>query len=206
MTENMRKIIAIGAHPDDIELGCGGMLRKHVINNDEIYYIVMSLGEKSGDKNKRKSETLEAARMIGACKVNFLYLPDTMIMHDGKTVGLLDKHIEEIEPEIIYVHSPKDYHQDHENTAKSVLSSARNMKTSIFFYETPSTTIEFRPVAYQDVSEVFEYKLKCIDQYISQKNKDYMEKEAIVGLAKTRGFTMGVRYAEAFEVGRLFKW
>jgi len=147
-----------------------------------------------------------AANLMGVSNVYFLNLPDTMIMHDGITVSLLDEYIEKIEPEIVYVHSPKDYHQDHSNIAKSTLSSSRKMKNSIFLYETPSTTIEFRPVAYSDISDVFEDKLRCIEVYTSQSSKDYMEKEAIVGLAKVRGQTIGVKYAEAFEVARLFKW
>ena len=201
-----RRILAIGAHPDDIELGCGGTLRKHVLNNDEVYYVIASLGEKSGDKDKRRSESMAATKLMGVSDVYFLNLPDTMIVHNGVTVGLLDKYVGKTEPDIVYVHSPKDYHQDHANIAKSVLSTSRNMRSSIFLYETPSTTIEFRPVAYSDVSEAFEHKLKCIDQYVSQNDKEYMEKEAIIGLAKVRGYTMGVEFAEAFEVARLFGW
>ena len=201
-----RKIIAIGAHPDDIELGCGGTLRKHILNNDKVYFIVATLGEKSGNKEKRRSETIDSVELIGASNVYFLDLIDTMIMHDGVTVGFLDECIGKIEPEIVYVHSPRDYHQDHMNIAKSVFSASRNMKCSIFLYETPSTTIEFRPVAYNDISEVFECKLKCVELYISQNKKEYMEKEATIGLAKLRGRTIGVEYAEAFEVARLFKW
>ena len=201
-----RRILAIGAHPDDIELGCGGTLRKHVLNNDEVYYIIASLGEKSGDKDKRRAETMAAAELMGVSDNYFLNLPDTMVMHDGVTVGLLDKYMRKIESEIVYVHSPKDYHQDHANIAKSALSASRNMRNAILLYETPSTTIEFRPVAFSDVSDTFEHKLKCIEQYVSQNEKEYMEKEAIIGLAKTRGHTMGVEFAEAFEVARLFRW
>jgi LmbE family N-acetylglucosaminyl deacetylase len=201
-----RRILAIGAHPDDIELGCGGTLRKHVLTGDEVYYVIASLGEKSGDKDKRKAETMAAAELMGVRDGYFLNLPDTMIMHDGVTVGLLDKYMGKIEPEIVYVHSPKDYHQDHANIAKSTLSASRNMRNAILLYETPSTTIEFRPVAFSDVSDKFEHKLKCVEQYVSQDDKEYMEKEAIIGLAKTRGHTMGVKFAEAFEVARLFRW
>ena len=149
---------------------------------------------------------MAAAELMGVRDVSFLNLPDTMIMHDGITVSLLDECIEKIEPDIVYVHSPRDYHQDHANIAKSALSASRRMRNSIFFYETPSTTIEFRPVAYSDISSVFEHKLKCVEQYVSQNDKEYMEKEAIVGLAKLRGRTMGVEFAEAFEVARLFRW
>lgn len=203
---NKKRILAVGAHPDDIELGCGGTLRKNILNGDEVYYIIASSGEKGGEKNKRKAETKNAAELMGVCDTYLLNLPDTMIMHDGNTVGLLDKYNLKIEPDLIFVHSPKDYHQDHANISKSVLSASRNMRSSIFFYETPSTTIEFRPVAYSDITDVFKHKLTCIEQYISQNNKEYMEREAIIGLAKVRGRTMGVEFAEAFEVARLFRW
>lgn len=201
-----RRILAIGAHPDDIELGCGGTLRKHVLNNDEVYYVIASLGEKSGDKAKRKGESIAAAKLMGISDVYFLNLPDTMIAHDGISVGLLDKYMVKKEPEIVYVHSPLDYHQDHSNIAKSALSASRTMRNSILFYETPSTTIEFRPTAFSDISDTFEHKMKCVEHYISQNSKEYMEKEAIKGLAKNRGHTMGVKFAEAFEVARIFRW
>jgi len=201
-----RRILAIGAHPDDIELGCGGTLRKDVLKGDEVYYVIASLGEKSGDRDRRKAETKAAAKLMGVCDVHFLNLPDTMIMYDGVTVSLLDEYMKKIKPDIIYVHSFKDYHQDHANIAKSALSASRNMRNAILLYETPSTTIEFRPVAYNDISDIFEHKLKCVEQYVSQNDKEYMEKEAIIGLAKVRGRTMNVEFAEAFEVARLFKW
>jgi LmbE family N-acetylglucosaminyl deacetylase len=205
--EQKYKILAVGAHPDDIELGCGGTLRKHILRGDEVTFIVASYGEKSGDKEKRKSEAIASTNLMDVKEIHFLNLSDTMIRHDGFTVGLLDKYINE-DKSIIYVHSPNDYHQDHANIAKSVLSASRKMKNSIFFYETPSTTIEFKPALYVDISDVFENKLKYIQQYTSQNNKEYMEEQAIIGLAQYRGYSIGVKYSEAFEVGRLrlFGW
>ena len=61
----MRNILAIGAHPDDIELGCGGTLRKHVLAGDTVYSIIASFGEKSGDRAQRKAEAIAAAKKIG---------------------------------------------------------------------------------------------------------------------------------------------
>jgi len=135
-----------------------------------------------------------------------LDLKDTNIKHDGTTVGILDEYMNEIKPEIVYVHSTKDYHQDHEAISKSTLSASRQMKNSVFLYESPSTTIEFKPTAYNDISDVFKFKLSCIEQYISQGEKEYMEGQAIIGLANSRGSVIGVEFAEAFEVARLFKW
>jgi LmbE family N-acetylglucosaminyl deacetylase len=202
ITQQKFKVVAVGAHPDDIELGCSGVLRKHVLRGDEVSCIVASLGEKGGDEKRRKSETRTVAKLIGVKEMYFLNLPDTMIKHDGTTVSLFDKYIHD-NVDIVYVHSPKDYHQDHANVVKSVLSASRKMKNSIFFYETPSTTIEFKPALYIDITDVFENKLEYIRKYDSQKNKEYMEEQAIIGLAKYRGYNIGVKYAEAFEVERL---
>lgn len=201
-----RKILAIGAHPDDIELGCGATLRKHIVQKEEVYFIIASYGEKSGEKETRYREALQSASLIGAKDVIFLGLPDTMMKHDGTTVGKLDEYISKIKPDLIYVHSPKDYHQDHAAISLSTLSASRHMKNGVLFYESPSTTIEFRPTAYNDITEYFESKLESIEVFASQNEKNYMEKISIVGLAKSRGSVLGVKYAEAFEIALLFDW
>ncbi|OPY18526.1 MAG: Diacetylchitobiose deacetylase [Methanomethylovorans sp. PtaU1.Bin093] len=201
-----RKILAIGAHPDDIELGCGATLIKHASENDELFLIIASYGEKGGNKDQRLKEATESARLLGAKDIIFLGLPDTQMHHDGITVGKIDQYMCKIKPDIVYVHCPKDYHQDHVAIALSTLSASRHMRNAVLFYESPSTTIEFRPTAYNDVTQQFCYKLKSIDIFKSQKERDYMEKVSVIGLAKSRGSILGVKYAEAFEVALLFKW
>lgn len=203
MTENkILKVLAVGAHPDDIELGCGGTLRRHILKGDEVTLVIASLGEKDAEGKTRRAEALKSAEIMGVRQVHFLNLPDTMIRHDGETVSRLDEFVH-ADIDVVYVHSPKDYHQDHANTAASVLSASRKWRNSIFFYETPTTTIEFRPTLYVDITAVFDTKLDCIRQYFSQQGKEYMEEQAIIGLAKYRGYSLRVEHAEAFEVGRL---
>jgi LmbE family N-acetylglucosaminyl deacetylase len=203
VTEKDRlKVLAVGAHPDDIELGCGGTLRRHILKGDEVVFIIASLGERNSEGGKRRAEALRSAELLGVKAVHFLNLPDTMIRHDGETVSKLDKFVH-ADIDVVYVHSPRDYHQDHANIAASVLSASRNWRNSIFFYETPTTTIEFRPALYVDITDVFDTKIECIRQYFSQQGKEYMEEQAIFGLAKYRGYSLRVEYAEAFEVGRL---
>lgn len=200
--KNKNRILAVGAHPDDIELGCSGILRKHILRGDAVSIIIASLGERGGNSEERKAEAIKVAEMMGARDVNFLNLPDTFIKFDGNTVSMLDEYINK-GFDFVYTQSPNDYHQDHANIAKSVLSASRNMNNSIFFYETPSTTIEFKPTFFVDISDVIEDKILYIQQYMSQKDKEYMEMQAVVGLAKYRGYSIRVKYAEAFEVGRL---
>ncbi len=199
-------ILAVGAHPDDIEIGCGGTIKKHILEGDDVYYVIATNGGKGGNEKERRSEAKKAAKLMGVKEVYFLNLPDSFVAHDGKTVHLLDKVMEKTSPSIVYVHSLKDFHQDHSNIAKSTLSASRNMKSSIFSYEAPSTTLEFLPVAFSNISKTFKSKIECINQFISQERKDYLERRALVNLAKFKGKIINVEYAEAFEVVRLIEW
>lgn len=199
-------VLAIGAHPDDIEIGCGGTIKKHVFSGDDVFFIVATSGEKGGSKEERINEARKSGSLMGIKDIFFLNLSDSFVSHDGETVKLIDDIMKKIVPNIVYVHSLKDYHQDHSNIAKSTLSSSRNMKNSILCYEAPSTTLEFTPIAFNNISETFEAKMDCINQFVSQEKKDYVERQAIVNLAKFRGKIINVEYAEAFEVVRLIEW
>lgn len=202
----IKTVVAIGAHPDDIEIGCGGTMKKHVLKGDDVYYVIATNGEVGGKKEERISESKKAAKLMGVKDVYFLNLQDSFLPHDGKTINLLDEIMKKRAPSIVYVHSLKDYHQDHSNIAKSTLSASRTMKNSILCYEAPSTTLEFTPIAFNNISETFESKIECINQFVSQEKKDYVERQAIVNLAKFRGKVINVEYAEAFEVVRLIEW
>lgn len=199
-------IIAIGAHPDDIEIGCGGTIKKHVLSGDDVYFLIATNGEKGGNKHERIAEANKSAELMGIKGIYFLDLPDSFVSHDGQTVQLIDDIMKKVIPNIVYVHSLNDYHQDHSNIAKSTLSSSRGMKNSIMCYEAPSTTLKFTPIAFNNISKTFESKMECINQFISQEKKDYVERQAVVNLAKFRGKIINVQYAEAFEVVRLIEW
>lgn len=199
-------ILAVGAHPDDIEIGCGGTIRNHVINGDDVYYLIATKGEKGGDPDERTEEAKRAASIMGVKGIEFFDLEDTYVVHDGHTVALIDAIIKKYIPSIVYVHSLNDYHQDHRNIASAVLSASRKMKNSVMCYEAPSTTLEFIPTAFSDINNTFETKISCIKEFFSQEKKDYIEREAIVNLCKFRGKTINTEYAEAFEVVRLLEW
>ena len=99
--KNKKIILAIGAHPDDIEIGCAGTLHTFADQDASIYYIIASLGEKCDVNNTnqnallelRKTESLNAASHIGVKDITYMMLPDTFINHDGLTVGSIEKII-----------------------------------------------------------------------------------------------------------------
>jgi len=201
----LRIVLAIGAHPDDIELGCAGTLALHKLRGDRVYLLVLTKGEASGDAKIREKECKEAAEKLGADGLFFGQLEDTRI-HDGReTIDSIEKVVDDVKPDIVYAPTCKDTHQDHRNTGHAALSSCRRCRI-ILLYEGASTQRDFCPQVLVDIKATFELKLKVVQVFGSQVNNERGQYsravKAIEGLAKYRGYQAGVEVAEAFEVGK----
>ncbi|MFX0140335.1 MAG: PIG-L deacetylase family protein [Candidatus Hodarchaeota archaeon] len=202
-------ILAIGAHPDDIELGCSATLLRHKKQGNNVYLLILSKGEASGDPKIREMECRESAKLMCVDGIFFGDLEDTKIDDGVKTIITIEKIINEIKPDIIYTHSYKDTHQDHRNTSYATLSAGRRIK-KIFMYESPTTLMDFSPHVFVDISDEFEKKRQIMRLFPSQSDKEWYAKDrakmapmALEGLATYRGFQSRVKVAEAFEVGKL---
>lgn len=199
------KILAIGSHPDDIELGAGGTIANHAIAGDEIHFLVLTSGEKGGDKTEREMEARKSARILKATSLTFGRIEDTKISDGFETIMCIEDLINKICPDRVYTQCQKDRHQDHRNTALATFSAAR--KTSeVFSYESPDSYPNFMPQYYVQVTKTISTKLRALRQFDSQQNKGFFEVKAIKGLAMFRGYQIGVPYAEAFEVIRITKF
>ena len=203
----MVNVLAIGAHPDDIELGCSATLSRLKKEGANLYLLVLSKGEASGDPKIREEECRKSAELLGVEKIFFGGLKDTEISDGVETIKVIDNVIEEVQPDLIYTHSTKDTHQDHRYAAYASLSAGRRVK-KIFMYESPRAFREFVPHVYVEVEDEIKLKSELISLFPSQHSKEWWAltpktMHAWEGLAAYRGFQAGVQWAEAFEVGRL---
>ena len=162
----MANILAIGAHPDDIELGCSATLLKHKDAGCKIHLLVLSKGEQSGDPRMREKECIESAKILGAEDIQFGGLDDTKISSNIETIMIIENIINKVKPSLIYAHTYKDSHQDHRNTAYATLSAGRRIN-KIFMYESPTTSMEFSPQIFVDISNEFEMKKEVMDLFIT---------------------------------------
>jgi LmbE family N-acetylglucosaminyl deacetylase len=200
------KVLAVGAHPDDIELGCFGSLARHASSGDQVTIFILTAGESGGDPVVRKQESKESGAIIGA-QVHFADLPDTLVRDDYSSISLIEQAILKIKPDIIYTPSHKDRHQDHRNTSRATISAARQVH-EVYMYETPSTVQDFSPQLFVDVTNFFSKKLEAIKKHRSQEQRYYMIHEAVKGLATFRAYQAGIvanGYAEAFEIAVIVK-
>jgi len=201
----MKVVLAVGAHPDDIELGCSGTLARHKANGDKVYLLVLTKGEASGNIKVRENECRKAAKILGVDRLFFGGLEDTKVDDGRETIDVIEKVVNEVKPDLMYAPSRKDAHQDHRNTGHATLSAGRRCNM-ILFYEGASTQKDFVPQVFVDIKNAFNLKRKVIHAFGSQlngKRKGYaIAAKAIVGLAQFRGYQAGLDLAEAFEVGK----
>ena len=199
-------ILAIGAHPDDIEIGCGGSLIKYSRAGHNVYLLIMTAGEMGGDADIRKSEQLESAKIITAKDVIFKDYPDTNLPLNKVLISNIEAVVKKIKPDFIFVNYTHDTHQDHRTLAKGTISATRYIK-NVLFYEVP-TTHDFNPSVYVDITDVIEQKVGCLEAHASQVMKTNIEGLSIVEIAKSsatfRGIQGRVKFAEGFVPLRQF--
>jgi LmbE family N-acetylglucosaminyl deacetylase len=206
-------LTAIGAHLDDIELGCGGTLARAVSEGAEVQMIVMSRSAYTnydGEVRRTEAEAAEegtaAARELGVESVEMLDFPTKDIPYDSTSVEALNRLLDDRQPELVITHWPHDTHQAHRNVALTTLSAARHLR-SIVMYEPifPSgrSYVAFRPQVYVDITDYLDQKERSLRAHASQWRRfGDAWIDAVRARSHMRGYEIGVPHAEAFEVVR----
>ncbi len=222
MKKKMR-ILAVGAHPDDIELCCAGTLARFVHEGHHVTMCFVCRGDAASYEvgpeeiaRIRAKEAKLSAEIIGADLIAGLGLGDGEVyVNRENTIRFLDL-IRQAKPDLVITHNEEDYLQDHYNTARlifeaSLFSSTDNIKTSYpahpvvpaIFHMQPYAGVNFCPEEYVDITDTFETKVKMLSQHKSQ--LEFMKEhfgddmlEAIRVEGRFWGRQAGVKYAEGF--------
>jgi LmbE family N-acetylglucosaminyl deacetylase len=198
-------ILAIGAHPDDIELGCGGLLIKAARQGHNVYMYSITRGAVSGDPKQRTHELMKSAKFIGAKNLWIDDFEDTKLSVSNDLINHIEHFITKADPDLVLTHSPLDAHHDHRAIATATLEAGR-FTSNILSYEIPLTK-NFSPQVYYDISDVVDDKVELINIFWSQHTKLYLKSNAIKGLAEYRALqsrlNTSINYVEAFEVHKL---
>ncbi|MDE1162232.1 MAG: PIG-L family deacetylase [Acidobacteriaceae bacterium] len=196
-------ILAIGAHPDDVEIGCGGALARHAAQGEAIMILTLTRGAIGGDIERRSQESHRVAELLGAQLV-FGELNDGQISEGVETITLIEDAIKAFHPTHIYTHTCHDTHQDHRATHHAAMVAARHVK-NFYCYQSPSSTVDFRPNYFVDISAFMESKLELIAAYESQTSRrNNLAPDLMLATARYWGRYAGYGLVEPMLIMRQF--
>ncbi|HEX3946302.1 MAG TPA: response regulator [Acidimicrobiales bacterium] len=197
----VERVLAVGAHPDDVEIGVGAILLSHRATGDEISIATMSRGARGGEAVDRAAEAERAAHLLGA-RLYLEDLEDTRVPEGDPTVGLLEEVIKAARPTIVYTHTLSDLHQDHRNVHRATMVAARRVP-NVYCYESPSATVDFRPARFVSVDDQVDGKIEVIGAYKSQVEiRQYLQEDLVRATARYWGRFGATRFSEPLEVIR----
>jgi N-acetylglucosamine malate deacetylase 1 len=217
----MAAILAFGAHPDDIEFGCGGTVRKLIEKGWSAVHVCVTSGEAGSSTidratlaATREQEALRAAEVLGAERVHFLRAADGLTQYSRDHKIAVINLIREVRPEILFVHASSDQFPDHKLIHELVMSAVAGAagpwyQESIGEPHLPGTILGYEvwhPLnIYQlsvDITTTVERKLAALRCHRSQIEATHYD-EASLGLARYRGvMSFSSTHAEVFEVLR----
>lgn len=204
-----KKILVLAPHTDDGEFGCGGSIARFVEEGADVYYAAFSTAKQSVPpgmpENILEIEVKEATKRLEIPSENLLIYGFTVRKLNYVRQDILEEMVKlkkEIDPDLVFMPSPHDTHQDHYTVA---IEGQRAFKqTTLLGYEIPWNNFTFQTQTFIQLEKKhIEKKIYALDAYNSQKRRNYATPDFIWSLAKTRGIQIGSEsYAETFEVIR----
>lgn len=206
--KEFNRVLVLAPHTDDGEIGCGGSISKFVEEGKEVFYAAFSICQKSVPKgwppNILKKEVGDATRVLGIPKKNLFvynYEVRTFPLHRQEILEDLIKLKTRLKPDLIFLPSPNDLHQDHKTIAEEGIRAFKLF--TILGYEEPWNNISFKTRTFIPLEKKhINKKIKALKCYRTQYSRKYLDDGFVWGLARTRGTQIEGKYAEAFEVLR----
>ena len=216
------RILVVAPHMDDEVLGCGGIMAKYAKEGHEVYVAVVTNGQPplftKEEDDVDKANCLEAHKLLGVKETFFLDLPAAMLdtMPKYKLNGAINKVVQKLVPDEIYIPHKGDMHFDHKMINEACMVAVRPRSEEavkrVYVYETlsetewdvPSADNYFMPNVFVDISDYIDLKIEAMSKF-SQQIIEYpspRSKEGIRSLALNRGMTVYKKYAESFMLIR----
>jgi LmbE family N-acetylglucosaminyl deacetylase len=196
-----KTILAIGAFPGDVDAGCGGTLMKYALRGDKTHVLVLSLGAPGSDGDDRILATQRACKIMGAeahlPSDDALEIPDL----DRALLSVQDA-LSNLNPEIIFAPSLNDVRESrkHAHTAAEI---AAKDPASLLCYQAATTTLDFRPSLFEDISDFLDQKMAALTHYLPQvQGRPHLDPELSRAAARYWGRFLGYGEVEPFEVTR----
>lgn len=205
---DFKNVLVLAPHTDDGELGAGGFIAKLIEQGAKVTYVAFSTAEESVPdhlpKDILKTEVKAATAKLGIAAGNLIIFNYQVRKLNYVRQEILEELIKIRKYEkydLVLMPSLKDIHQDHTTIAQEGMRAFKN--TTILGYELIWNNLSFDTTCFVKLNySHIESKFLALQCYESQSGREYMGRDFIFSLAKTRGVQIGAEYAESFEVVR----
>lgn len=199
-----KRVLFLGAHPDDIEIGCGALLH-HIVKKTEVLCVTLSDNQKNPDLHNVKGEHLRSMKILGVPEDRVVFGPFVTRIFQDSRQEILEYFLKlrkEFKPDLIFTHSKQDVHQDHNTMTDEALRAFRGI--TVLGFDVVRSSYGFFPhflveVAEEDVNK----KIEALAQYDTYQDRYYFNAELTRSIMVRHGALAEVPFAEGFDILRI---
>ena len=199
-----KRVLFLGAHPDDIELGCGALLH-HIVRETDILCVTLSDNQKNPDLKNVKEEHYVSMAVLGVPKEKIVFGPFTTRVFPDSRQEILEYFLKlrrDFQPDLIFVHSRQDIHQDHTTMTDEALRAFRGI--TVLGFDVVRSSYGFFPhflveVTEEDVAK----KIEALSQYETYRDRYYFNSELTRSIMVRHGALAECPFAEGFDILRI---
>lgn len=199
-----KKVLFLGAHPDDIELGCGALLH-HMVKQTDVLCVTLSDNQKNPDLQNVKDEHFAAMSVLGVPKEKIVLGPFTTRVFPDSRQDILEYFLKlrkDFKPDLIFVHSKQDVHQDHLTMTDEALRAFRGI--TVLGFDVVRSSYGFFPHFLVEVSEEdVNKKIEALSCYETYRDRYYFNSELTRSIMVRHGALAECPFAEGFDILRI---
>ena len=199
-----RRVLFLGAHPDDIELGCGALLHQ-IIKQTEVLCVTLSDNQKNPDLQNVKSEHFESMAVLGVPQEKVILGPFTTRVFPDTRQEILEYFLKlrrDFKPDLIFTHSRQDVHQDHNTMTEEALRAFRGI--TVLGFDVVRSSYGFFPHFLVEVAEDdVDKKIQALSKYETYRDRYYFNAELTRSIMVRHGALAECPFAEGFDILRI---
>ena len=199
-----KKVLFLGAHPDDIEIGCGALIH-HIVGQTEILCVTLSDNQKNPDLKNVMDEHFRSMKVLGVSEERIVLGPFQTRVFPNSRQEILEYFLQlrkDFQPDLIFTHSKQDVHQDHNTMTDESLRAFRGI--TVLGYDVVRSSHGFFPHFLVEVSEEdVNAKIKALAEYETYQDRYYFNAELTRSIMVRHGALAERPFAEGFDILRI---
>jgi LmbE family N-acetylglucosaminyl deacetylase len=199
-----KRVLFLGAHPDDIELGCGALVHQ-IAPQTEILCVTLSDNQKNPDLKKVKNEHFESMKVLGVPEEKIMLGPFSTRVFPDSRQDILEYFLKlrkDFKPDLIFTHSKQDVHQDHNTMTDEALRAFRGI--TVLGFDVVRSSYGFFPSFLVEVTEEdVNKKIEALSEYETYKDRYYFNSELTRSIMVRHGALAECPFAEGFDILRI---